>query len=86
MSTGYNGGMADQASRRIGGDNTAMDARTAAAYLGCAYQRYLEMRHIWGIHTYLDGRRVMTRRRELDAFIERGGSTATSRHDKKGAV
>lgn len=68
---------------RIGGDNTAMDARTAAAYLGVRYQRYLEMRDVWGIRTYQDGRRVMTRRRELDSYIERGGSTATSRHDKK---
>jgi excisionase family DNA binding protein len=61
-----------------------MTAREAAAYLGVPYKRFLEMHGRWGIKTYHAGRAVMTRRRELDAFIERGGSTITEMHQRAG--
>lgn len=67
---------------RIGGSNEPMSAQQAADYLGVSKGRYLEMRDAWGIKTYRNGREVMTRRRELDAYIERGGSTATVKHSK----
>jgi excisionase family DNA binding protein len=68
---------------RIGGSNEPMTAKQAAEYLGVTYKHYLEMRDEWGIRTYRKGRGVMTRKRELDAYMERGGSSATSDHRKK---
>ena len=65
---------------KIGGDNTPLTAKEAAAYLGVPYKRFLEMRETWGIPVYYLGREVMTRRRHLDNFIEKGGSTATADH------
>lgn len=69
--------------RRIGGDNTGLTAKEAADYLGVPYKRFLAMRDRWGIKTYRAGREVMTRRRELDSFIERGGSTITEMHGNR---
>lgn len=60
-----------------------MTAKQAAEYLGVTYKHYLEMRQAWGIKTYPQGIRVMVLKRELDAYLERGGSTATSDHRKK---
>jgi excisionase family DNA binding protein len=66
--------------RRIGGDNTGMSARQAAKYIGVPYKRFLAMRDKWGIKTYRAGQAVMVRRRELDSFVERGGSMVTEMH------
>jgi excisionase family DNA binding protein len=53
-----------------------LDAREAADYLRCPVSRVRRLTMTGDLPTHRDGRRVLYRRSELDAFIAAGGASS----------
>jgi excisionase family DNA binding protein len=48
-----------------------LDVDEAAAYLRCSRQRVYDLRHAGVLKPHRDGRRLLFRRDDLDAYLER---------------
>ena len=66
--------LAERVQARLGAGSPWLRAPEAAAYLACPESRIRKLTMTGELPSHQDGRRVLYRRDELDAFIRNGGA------------
>ena len=68
--------LAERVQARLGAGSPWLRAPEAAAYLACPESRIRKLTMTGELPSHRDGRRVLYRREELDAFIRNGGAVS----------
>jgi len=66
--------LAERVAARVGTGSPWLSAHGAAAYLICPESRIRKLTMTGELPCHRDGRRVLYRREELDAYVRRGGA------------
>jgi excisionase family DNA binding protein len=66
--------LADRVRARLGATSPWLKAPEAAAYLACPESRIRKLTMTGELPAHRDGRRVLYRREDLDAFVRNGGA------------
>ena len=68
--------LAERVAARVGARSPWLSADEAASYLSCPLSRVRRLTMTGDLPVHRDGRRVLYRREELDAFIHDGGAVS----------